>query len=782
MQVKETALGAYAHQDLPFEKLVEELRPPRDLSRQPIFQVMINSSTLTRNNVNFPGLMTHRLASENSTSKYDLSLYFWEGEEQLQMELSFNSELFEVETIGSLSESFTKLLESIVTNRARSILLLDILPAAQLPNLAQAKQSVSSPFAGRKSSSFPKEKCIHEIFRLQAALTPEKVAVVADDSALTYRELDERSERLARLLQDLGILEETIVALYLDRSTALIVALFAILKSGAAYLPLDPDHSPRRNADMLKQAEAQFVVTSQALRETIPPSSARVICIDSQSRRTDEMPSPDQGNVRPGNLAYVVFTSGSTGAPKAVLVEHRQALNYVEGIVQRLPLKGIRTFAMVQSLTVGSAITVIYPALLLGGCLHLISQATKLSAKRLLKYFSTHEIECLKIAPSYLKAILDQEPDAFLPKLIVVAGEPAAARWMQQLADTRNGLSLYNHYGCTETTIGNLVHPIVPSEICTHSIVPLGHPLTGAQVYLLDGYLNLAPRGAIGEIYVGGITVTRGYLNDPRLTAARFVPDPFSGMLGARLYRTGDLARQDKSGAICFHGRVDDQTKIRGFRVEPGEVECAIASVPSVEQCLIIVDNSENGEASLSAYIVLEKGVNITAETLSHNLRSILPSYMVPRKIIFVEEIPRTAHGKADRRALQTTEIDKSTPQPNAPQNETERTLVALWKNALGVNSIGIHDNFFDLGGHSLLIVRLQSEVSRLWNREVPVLTFFQHPNVHDFAEYLISDQKDDSLSSALARAQLRLERASRRRASRNLPEQLSSKGQSNDS
>jgi amino acid adenylation domain-containing protein len=588
---------------------------------------------------------------------------------------------------------------------------------------------------------YPGDRCLHELFEEQVARTPETTAVVFEDARLSYRELDRRANRLARHLRRLGVMPESLVGLGLERSADMIVGMLAVLKAGAAYVPLDPAHPAARVAFMLEDAGIAVVLSRRRLAKGWLPDGVRTVCLDTDwpavAREDDTAP---ERWASPAGLAYVIYTSGSTGAPKGVLVEHRQILNYVQGIQERCGIEPGASFAMVQPLAVDSSQTVIFPALVSGGCLHVIAEERAADPRLLGEYFRRWPIDLLKIAPSHLAALLHPErPEPILPRRwLVIGGE--ASRW--DLIDRLHAIgdcAVFNHYGPTETTVGVLTYP-VPREADRppSATVPIGRPLPNVRAYLLDGHGRPVPVGVPGELYLGGRCLARGYLNRPALTAERFVPDPFGEEPGARLYQTGDLCRYLPDGAIEFLGRVDDQVKIRGFRIEPGEVEAALGRHPGVRECAVVAQ--QDGDAPsprLVAHVVREPRASPTARELRAFARERLPDHMVPSLVVFVDALPRTPHGKLDRRALPAASAASREEDDGlaAPRDAVEQAVAEIWAQVLRRERIGIQESFFDLGGDSLLATQVILRARNAFGVEVSLRAFFATPTVAALAE-----------------------------------------------
>jgi amino acid adenylation domain-containing protein len=601
-RVKEVALGAYAHQDLPFEKLVEELQPVRDLSRQPLFQVSFALQNMPRETLDLPGLRLSRVGSELVTSKYDLSLHLFERGSSLHGMLEYATDLFDCSTIERLIGHFQILLERIVSAPESRCSHLALLSAAE-----RHQQVVEW---NATTADYPRDRCLDDLFSEQAAKTPDAVALVYDDQHLTYRELDRRSNQLAHYLRGLGVGPEVIVGLCAERSPEMVIGLLGILKAGGAYLPLDPSHPPERLSYMLSNARVSMVVTQAALVERLPPHDGPVVQLDAGWDKFAGLPGEAcTSGAGPSNLAYVLYTSGSTGRPKGVSVEHRQVVNYVWAMSKAMGIRDIGSYMSVQPLSVDSTVTVLYGSLLFGGVLHLTSYEEGLDSKWLGDYTSLHSVECLKIAPPHLQSILDASESAnILPhKLLIVGGDVSYWDWIEQLRKLAPGCRIFNHYGPTEATVGVSTYPIGNTEERgSTGCVPIGRPVKNAQLYILDDRLELLPPGAVGELYIGGTPVARGYIGRPGLTAERFIPDLLASTGGGRLYRTGDRARFLADGNIEFLGRADHQIKIHGHRIELEEIEAALAEHPAARQAAVMAREDVPGERRLVGYVAAD--------------------------------------------------------------------------------------------------------------------------------------------------------------------------------
>jgi amino acid adenylation domain-containing protein len=599
-------------------------------------------------------------------------------------------------------------------------------------------------------AEYPRDTCVHELFERQAERTPDRIAVVHEQSRLTYGELNRRAELLARGLRGIGVGPETRVALCLDRSTDLIVGLLGILKAGAAYVPFEPDVPQTRLAAMLENADVRVAVTERQHAERFSELTAHVLCVEEfREEACAVADTATKTRVVSGNLAYVIYTSGSTGRPKGVAVEHRQLVNYIHGITRKLELSPDSSFALVSTIAADLGGTVLFPALCNGGTLHVISHERASNPARLGQYFREHQIDCLKIVPSHLSALLDcARPRDVLPlRRLVLGGEALNWRLVERLAELAPECRVMNHYGPTETTIGVLTC-VVREEERGHAsaTVPTGRPLSNTQAYIVDERLRLVPAGVTGELLIGGEGVARGYLNGASLSAEKFIPDAFGRVPGGRVYRTGDLARYLPDGRIEFLGRRDHQVKVRGYRIEMGEIEATLAKHPSVREAAVAALDDTSGNRNLVAFVSARRGQRLDVAALRVFLQDALPHYMVPSRILLLDALPLTPNGKIDRQSLPRLAAehrDETAPAYVPPGSDAEKIVAAAWKEVLRVEQVGLYDNFFDLGGHSLFIIQVHGRLSEQFKRDFPVMDLFKYTTVSSLAKYLSSSTEE---------------------------------------
>ena len=723
-RVRDISLRAFAHQSVPFEKLVDELQPVRNLNYTPVFQVMFVLQDTPRSALSLTDLTLTQIGTPAPTAKFDLTLTMERDEQGLIAAISYKTALFDAATIIRMLGHLQVLFEGVVHNPESRV--------SELPLLTKAEWQQTVEQENNEVLDVSLDQCIHELIAQQAARSPEATAVVYEGAQLTYDQLNKRANQLGHYLQALGIGPEVRVGICLEPSLETMVGLLGILKAGGAYVGLDPSLPKQRLAFMLEDAGVPVLLSQRRLVPGLPQSSAKVVCLDSDwsaiAQQSEENPI---SGVTAINLSNVIYTSGSTGMPKAVGGAHEQLLHYLHAILDRLNLTAGSSFAMHQNLAVDAPVTFMYGALLKGGALHLISPDRASDPQRFGEYFQQNQIDYFKTAPSHMAVLQTaaHPPDVMPRRLLLLGGEASRNELIEDLRLLAPDCTIVNHYGPTETTVGVLTYE-VPKEGITHrcSSLPLGQPLANTTAYLLDRDLNPVPIGVPGELHIGGSNVARGYINRPELTAEKFIPDPFGKKRGARLYRTGDVARYLADGAIEFLGRQDQQVKIRGFRIELEEVEAVLAEHPAVRSGVVLV--SENGEQDkhLVAYILAQHGVALTTKELRRHLQEKLPDYMVPKHFMLIDELPRTPQGKVDRRALLVSAASplEAASDHIGPGSGEEELLLTLCRELLGREQLTVADNFFAAGGHSLLATQLTARIRRSFGVEVPLRAVFE--------------------------------------------------------
>jgi amino acid adenylation domain-containing protein len=664
----------------------------------------------------------------------------------LSAQLEYNTEIFDREAVEKIAGYYQRFLIGVTYDGAGALQLpigaVDILTVDERRRLLfELNETVTA---------FPEPQCIHELFEAQAAHTPDAIALIAGDQQLSYGELNARANQLAHLLRQHSAGANNCVGLCLERGAEMIIGLLGILKAGGAYVPLNPEHPPARLATQLVDSAAVLLITAGWPADKSIPFAGERIDLNLQRALLTSMPHSNLSPVaNPDNLVYVIYTSGSTGIPKGVGVTHRNLFNYTQFILRRLEIDSPLQFATVSTITADLGNTVIFPALVSGGCLHLLSYEVAMSGELMSDYVARRPVDILKIVPSHLQALLAAQPDGkFLPhKYLVLGGETLSWDLVERIANLHRGCRVINHYGPTETTVGSLTFSVNDDSRAGESLtVPIGRPIANTRVFVLDQYLQPQPEGVAGELYLGGAGVAAGYLNQAQETAARFVADPFARAKGERLYRTGDLVRYLADGNIEFLGRVDSQVKVRGFRVELGEIEITLASHRAVRQ-VVVAARRDSSTARLVAYVISDAATAPNPDELREFLQTKLPDYMVPSVFVFLKTFPLTANGKIDRAGLPAPEDIRPDLQKTfvAPRTAVEKELADIWAGLLKLNAVGVHDNFFELGGHSLLATQVVSRMRQVFQQDIPLRSLFESPTVAGLAEKLERATVDDT-------------------------------------
>ncbi len=730
-RVKEVTLGAYAHQDVPFEKLVDALQPNRDTSHTPLFQVMFLLQNLTGTRLPFKGVEFEQLDIETNTSNFDLTLVLEEHRGQLVGSFEYNTDLFNESTIRRMSTHLELLLEAVVRDPDASISDYSILPPSEEKQLAEWNDTAAD-FDMR---------CIHQLIETQAQKTPDAIAVKSGDKQLTYAELDARANQLAHYLINQKVQSDDLVGICIDRSLEMIIGLLGTLKSGAGYLPLDPNYPSERIEYMLDDANVSLLLTEEKLKSSLPDEKAKLVCLDSEwnlmkAEPTDNPHVPVDLN----NVAYVIYTSGSTGQPKGVLVTHEGVVNHNNVIRHDFNLTPNDKELQFFSLNFDGAVEEIFPTLMSGATLVLRPPGVVMAVDEYLDMVQKEQISFLDMPTAYWHE-LAYELDTYekeLPscaRFLLTGGEAASperyAQWKKRVPEHMQWI---NTYGPTEgTIIATMYNPAQnPSHDMNNMLI--GKPLSNYKIYILDANLNQTPIGVPGELCIGGAGVARGYLNRPELTAEKFIPDAWSNKEGARIYRTGDLARWRPDGNIEFVGRVDDQVKIRGFRVELGEIESQLRRHPNIREAAVVA-RSDGSQKKLVAYYVVEREKEMSAADLREFLQEHMPDYMVPHALVPLSELPKMISGKIDRKALPKPEYEDVSAEDESgePENEIEEQLLEIFKQVLGHDSISTKRSFFELGGDSIMSIQLIAKANQVGIR-LTAKQVFEQPTISGLA------------------------------------------------
>jgi amino acid adenylation domain-containing protein len=722
-RVREMALGAYQHQDLPFERLVEALQPERDLSRSPLFQVLFVLQNTPQVELTIGEMSICQLDPPTQITKFDLTLEISEHDAGLSARFEYNTDLLDQTTIQRMAAHF----KNVLIHAAA----LPDQPIAALPILSEAETHQLLVEWNETARDYRRDLCVHQWFEAQVKQTPDAIAAVLGDHHLTYHDLNCRANQLAHYLRGAGIGPESLVGICVPRSFDMLVSVLAVLKAGGAYVPLDPAYPPERLAYVIQDAQLAMILTHTTLSKRFSTSESLCFYLDRDGVALDSQPitNPDSG-VTADNLVYVIYTSGSTGHPKGTLIEHRGLVNYLTWCLDQYtsPVGADYGALLHSSLGFDLTVTSVFTPLLQGRSVLLLPDHVDALTEVLRKDAGC---DLLKVTPSHLRLLNSQltaESAHNKVQVLIIGGEALRgedlALW--QATSTR----LINEYGPTETVVGCCVYEVKPGETPGSNVL-IGRPIYNTSLYILDAHYQPVPVGVAGELYIAGDGVARGYLNRPELTAARFIDNPFGA---GRMYRTGDWARYQPDGNIEFLGRIDDQVKIRGYRIELGEIETALKNEPNIEDAVVIANKSKEGDQRLVAYIVPRQKPAPSMGMLRQFLARTLPDYMIPVAFVALDEIPLTTNGKVDRKALPQPFWARIDTQPYVtPRTPTEQTLAEIWSRVLNVKQVGIHDNFFELGGHSLLATQVFSQIREQLQVELPIRLLFEAPTIAEF-------------------------------------------------
>ncbi|GAC1398976.1 MAG: hypothetical protein NVSMB49_08120 [Ktedonobacteraceae bacterium] len=726
-RVREVILAADTHRDVPFEYVVKELQPDRNLSQNPLFQVLL--SLVPQQPVLSSGWTLTQMNVQTHTSKFDLSIELDERSDGIIGRLVYSTDLFDEPAIARMVGHWQILLEGIIQNPNQSIV--------ELPLLTDAERQQILVEWNDTAIDYPGARCIHQLIEAQVEQTPSAVAVIFEDQQLTYQELNRKANRLAHYLQQQGVGPEVLVGVCMERSMEMAIALLGVLKAGGAYVPLDPTYPQERLAFMLQDAHVPVLLTQTHLVDQLPREDVKLICLDADWHMPEQEENP-VSSVQPDNLAYMIYTSGSTGRPKGVMNIHRGACNRLHSIQQAHSLTTEDRVLQKTPFSFDVSVWEFFWPLFTGATLVIAKPGGHQDPAYLASLIAEQKITALHFVPSMLQAFLlePRRQQCNSLKQVFCGGE-ALSYELQERFFSCFDAQLYNFYGPTEASID------VTYWHCRHEseqrVVPIGRPIANTQIYILDQAMHPVPVGVPGELYVGGVGVARGYFNRPELTAASFIPNPFSQEAGAKLFKTGDLARYRVDGAIEFLGRIDHQVKVRGFRIELGEIEAVIGQHPAVREAVVVAREDTPGNKHLVAYLVLHEEQTASVANLRAYMMKELPAYMVPSAFVLLSVLPLTPNGKVDRRALPVPNSVSPELQKDfvAPRTPIEETLTDIWSKIFRIEQVGIHDNFFELGGHSLLAMQVISHLRTTLGVELPPRRLFEAPTIAELAKII---------------------------------------------
>ncbi|MDB9305423.1 amino acid adenylation domain-containing protein [Nodularia spumigena CS-591/12] len=734
-EITNTCLDAYEYSDYPFDKLVSTLDLERDLSRNPLFDVMFSLlSQESKAVMKIPGLEHQEYPLAPRTAQFDLSWSFFEDSNDLRLVIEYEPDIFREETISRMSGHFLQIIQEVVKN-----------PHCQLSqiNLLTPEEREQLLIEWNKTEvSYPQDKCIHQLFEAQVKLTPAAVAVIFEGQTLTYQQLNERANQLAHYLQAKGVNREVLVGIFVERSLEMVIGILGILKAGGAYLPLDPSYPADRLAYMLSDAALSILLTQQSLIASLPTNQAEVLCLDSDWQLIAHYSQQNPvSQVTSANLAYVIYTSGSTGKPKGVMNLHQGICNNLLRTIDAYPLIAedawvgkSQRIVQITPFSFDVSVWEIFWPLIAGATLVVAKPEGHKDPNYLINLIVQQQVTQINFVPSILRVFLQQpnlETCSCLQR-VFCGGEALSYELTQQFFNRLN-CELYNFYGPTETAVDATTWQCTPQS--NYQIVPIGRPIANTQIYILDSQLQPVPIGIPGELHIGGIPLARGYLNQPELTAQKFIPNPFGN---GKLYKTGDLARYLPDGNIEYLGRIDNQVKLRGLRIELGEIESVLDTHPQVGQTVVILREDIAENKQLVAY-VLRKDQSLTPGELRRFLQDKLPGYMIPSAFVILLDFPLNPNGKIDYKKLpKPDEISLVESLYLAPRNQSESILVKIWQQILQISKIGVNDNFFDLGGHSLQAMNLMALIYQELEIEIPLSMIYEKPTVGELSEYII--------------------------------------------
>lgn len=749
-QVRSTVLGAIAHQDYPFPLLVERLCPTRDPSFSPLVQVMfiwdkphqsqgqgepqLNLSEATGDKISQHELELETLMLGARGAAFDLTLTIFETDKPLCASLQYNTDLFDASTITRMAEHFQNLLAGIVADSEQRLSDLPLMTPLELEQLLVAWNDTQT--------IYQQDLCIHQLFEAQVECTPDAIAVVFENQQITYSELNRRANCLAHHLQKLGIGPDSLVGLCLERSLEMVVGLLGVLKAGGAYVPLDPAYPQERLTFMLKDAHVSVLLTQQQLMDKCPEDQTHVVSLDVNWETIAQESETNLSTcVTSDNLAYIIYTSGSTGRPKGVQVLHSAVVNFLTSMSFSPGLTDQDTLLSVTTLSFDIAALELFLPLMVGARLVVVSREVAADGIQLRESLTDSCATLMQATPTTWRLLLAAGWQGHHQLKILCGGEALSRELANQLL--KRGGSLWNMYGPTETTIWSAIYQVDE----TSESVPIGRPIANTQIYVLNQYLQPVPMGVSGELFIGGAGLAKGYLNRPDLTAEKFIRNHFSHDPKARLYRTGDLVRYRRDGHIDYLGRIDHQVKLRGFRIELGEIETLLSQYPGVREAVVLVRENLAGNQYLVAYVTPHQEQTFTSSELRNFLKKRLPQYMVPSVFVMLDTLPLTPNGKVNRKALPYPEnlrLESATAYVG-PQTEVEHTIATVWQEVLGIEKVGMHDNFFDLGGHSILMVQVHKKLQEVFKRDFLMTEMFKYPTISSLVEYLSSRQSEQT-------------------------------------
>jgi len=720
-RVRETSSQAYAHQDLPFEKLVEELKPKRDLSRTPIFQVVFNLQNSPMPKLETPGLRIVPLEIDRGVSQFELTLMMTKSERQYRCTVEYNRDLFTPGTVNRMFRSFQLVLEHAIINPDCTVSGLRIVPEEELHHIIHG--------ANQTQITFPREKCLHQVFEEQVQQTPNAIAVIHNGTSITYHELNNRANLLAGHLQLLGIKPEIRVGIFMEKSLSIVEALLGVLKAGGTYVPIDTSFPAERVKFILEDANVPVLITNVDTG-LLGVTKVHIVNLNDEQFSTISDCSNPQTNVSPGNLAYVIYTSGSTGQPKGVMVPHSALINFLWSMRTQPGINKNDVLLSVTSISFDIVALELFLPLIVGATVIIAGKEITNNPLLIDQEISSHQVNMMQATPATWQILIGSGWSGNPELKALCGGDVLARKLANQLLDHVE--SLWNMYGPTETTVWSSVNQIEKGD----DAITIGKPIANTQIYILDRYMQPVPIGVAGELHIGGEGLAMGYLNQTHLTKEKFITDCFSSKPGTRLYKTGDRARYLKDYSIEILGRTDDQVKIHGHRIELGEIASVMMQHPSVHEAIVIARIDNSVDQRLVAYYTAKPDQLCEANEIQEFLRKKLPGYMIPASLVQLDKLPLSPSGKIDRRSLPVTEFVRQLPGYIAPRNEVEQILADIWQNVLDVEMVGINDNFFDLGGASMQSLQIVAKAN-MYGLRISVENIFEYQSIAELVAHL---------------------------------------------
>ena len=720
-QIRKTSLEAYAHQDLPYEKLVEELKPRRDLNRPPLFQVVFNLQNSPMPKLEIPGLETAFLEIDRGVSQFDLTLMISKKEGQCQATVEYNADLFKPATISRMFQLFQMFLEYALTRPDTPISKLQLITQKELHHIVfELNQTMLN---------FPREKCIHQLIEEQVEQTPNAIAIIHDQTEITYSELNRRANGLAKHLREMGVGREIRVGILMKKSLRSVEAILAVLKAGGAYVPIHISSPSERIQFILKDANAKVLLTNM---DTGPLNEFKglIVNLNNENFLIESKSSDFQNVVNSDSLAYILYTSGSTGEPKGVMVNHSSLVNFLWSMRNSPGINADSVMLALASISFDPSTLELFLPLMVGAKVVIASEEMTTNPSLLAETINRQHVNILQATPATWQLLLDTSWAGNAGLKALCGGDVLTRKMADQLLE-RVG-SLWNMYGPTETTVWSTFCQIQKGD----NPITIGHPIGNTQIYILDSYLQIVPVGVIGELYIGGEGVARGYLNNPQLTREKFIPDIFSSKPESRLYKTGDIGRYLPDYNIEILGRMDDQVKVQGHRMELGEITSVLMQHPSVNDGIVITRTEISSDKRLVAYFVPKYNTSPDTAELREFLGKKLPDYMIPSFFVSMDSLPLTPNGKIDRKSLPAPEDSRKLSGYIAPRNEEEQIMAKIWQSVLYVEQVGIHDNFFDLGGASIQSIQIVAKAN-MYGYQISVENIFEYQTVAELAAYI---------------------------------------------